>query len=57
VVEGLIALSIDEDEAGDWAVWAKPFGVNLAAVRKSALKAAKSQAPSSKLQAEEKKAA
>ncbi|MCA1659821.1 MAG: ParB/RepB/Spo0J family partition protein [Verrucomicrobiaceae bacterium] len=50
VVEGLIALSIDEDEAGDWAVWAKPFGVNLAAVRRRAEREAKLQLPSSKLQ-------
>jgi ParB/RepB/Spo0J family partition protein len=39
IVEALIALSIDEDEAGDWAVWAKPFGVDLKSVRKKAAKA------------------
>jgi ParB/RepB/Spo0J family partition protein len=37
VVEALIALSIDEDDPGDWLVWAKPFGVDLKAVRKKVL--------------------
>lgn len=58
VVEGLMALSIDEDEPGDMAVWAKAFGVDLKAARRAArAAAARGRRSEVRRQQEEKKAA